>query len=99
MLSIIIHESPEFKLATTPPCHTNAPQGNIYLSDMFKWLETFAETVCKTLSDFVYGKVLLPVDTKNGMVIGVRTICPENNFTLPIASALRGVADGKPPCR
>ena len=48
--------------------------------------QNFTETAYKSLSNFLYGKALLPVKLKNGMVIGGGTMYPEVNFTLPIMS-------------
>ena len=43
----------------------------------------FNEVAYKKLDNFVYGKSLYPVKTKNGLEIGGGLILPELNFTLP----------------
>lgn len=43
----------------------------------------FDKLAYESINDFVYGKCLYPVKTKNGLVIGGGEIYPELNFTLP----------------
>lgn len=45
--------------------------------------KSFTKTAYTNLDDFVYGKSIYPVTTKNGLVIGGGTVYPEVNFTLP----------------
>ena len=48
--------------------------------------QNFTKTAYDSLSDFIFGKSLYPVQLKNGMSIGGGTVYPEVNFTLPIMS-------------